>query len=71
VKEVPMITWELWLTRDIVSDNPLPWQKRIDKLTPGRVAQAMGRVLAAIVTPTSAPIFNFLFNIKLKSKTWL
>jgi hypothetical protein len=50
-----VITWELWLARDIVSDNPLPWQRRIDKLTPGRVAQAMGGVLAAIGTPAKAP----------------
>jgi hypothetical protein len=39
---MPVITWELWLARDIVLDNPLPWQKSIEKLTPGRVAQAMG-----------------------------
>ncbi|MFH7030201.1 MAG: NF041680 family putative transposase [Heteroscytonema crispum UTEX LB 1556] len=27
------MTWELWLARDIVADNPLPWQKSMDKLT--------------------------------------
>ncbi len=37
---MPLITWELWLARNIVADNPLPWQKSLDKLTPGRVAQA-------------------------------
>ncbi|EKF04576.1 NF041680 family putative transposase [Tolypothrix sp. PCC 7601] len=52
---MPLITWELWLARDIVADHPLPWQKSIDKLTPGRVAQAMGGVFAAIGTPTSPP----------------
>lgn len=52
---MPMITWELWLARDIVSDNPLPWQKSIEKLTPGRVAQAMGGILAAIDTPAKPP----------------
>ena len=52
---MPLITWELWLARDIVADNPLPWQKSLDNLTPGRVAQAMGGVLAAIATPTSPP----------------
>jgi hypothetical protein len=31
------------------------WQKSVDKLTPGRVAQAMGGVFAVIGTPTSAP----------------
>lgn len=52
---MPLMTWELWLARDIVADNPLPWQKSMDKLTPGRVAQAMGGVLAVIGTPTLPP----------------
>lgn len=52
---MPMITWELWLAPDIVSDHPLPWQKSIDKLTPGRVAQAMGGILAAIDTQALPP----------------
>ena len=52
---MPLMTWELWLARDIVADNPLPWQKSLDKLTPGRVAQAMGGVLAAIGTPATPP----------------
>lgn len=52
---MPMITWELWLARDIVADNPLPWQKSIDKLTPGRVAQAMGIILEGIGTPACLP----------------
>jgi hypothetical protein len=52
---MPMITWELWLARDIVADNPLPWQKSLDKLTPGRVAQAMGLVLEGIGTPAHSP----------------
>jgi len=52
---MPMLSWELWLARDIVADNPLPWQKSQAKLTPGRVAQAMGGILAAIGTPASAP----------------
>jgi hypothetical protein len=52
---MPFMTWELWLARDIVTDNPLPWQKSQGNLTPGRVAQALGGVFAAIGTPTSAP----------------
>ncbi|MEI2578052.1 NF041680 family putative transposase [Scytonema sp. PRP1] len=52
---MPIMTWELWLARDIVADNPLPWQKSIDKLTPGRVAQAMGGIFAAIGTPAHPP----------------
>jgi hypothetical protein len=52
---MPIITWELWLARDIVLDNPLPWQKSIKQLTPGRVAQSMAGVLAAIGSPASSP----------------
>jgi hypothetical protein len=33
-----LITWELYLARDIVSDNPLPWQKQMTLLTPRWVA---------------------------------
>lgn len=39
------------MARDIVKDNPLPWQKKVQKLTPGRVAQSIGGILAAIHTP--------------------
>lgn len=52
---MPLMTWELCLARDIVQDNPLPWQKPITKLTPGRVAQAIGGVLARISTPALSP----------------
>lgn len=61
---MPMISWELWLARDIVCDwlchcplgnRPLPWQKSIHRLTPGRVAQSMGGILAAIDTPAQPP----------------
>ena len=53
---MPMMTWELWLARDIVSDNPLPWQKKSTvQLTPGRVAQAWFGILAAIGTPAQPP----------------
>jgi hypothetical protein len=52
---MPLISWELWLARDLVADNPLPWQKSMLQLTPGRVAQAMGGVLALIGTPAQPP----------------
>ncbi|QFS48738.1 hypothetical protein GXM_06232 [Nostoc sphaeroides CCNUC1] len=52
---LPLMTWELWSARDFVTDNPLPWQKPKPKLSPGRVAQAMGEVFAAIGTPAQAP----------------
>ena len=41
---MPLLTWQLWLARESVIDNPLPWQKSIvSKLTPGRVAKVFGR----------------------------
>ncbi len=50
-----LMTWELWLARDIVTDQPLPWQNRSTKLSPGRVAQAMPGVIAVIGTPAQPP----------------
>ena len=52
---MPLMSWELWLARDIVDDNPLPWQKFIPKLTRGRVVQAFAVILAAIDTPARPP----------------
>jgi hypothetical protein len=52
---LPLMTWQLWLARNLITDNPLPWQKPKPKLSPGRVAQAMGGVFAAIGTPAVAP----------------
>jgi hypothetical protein len=35
---LPLMTWQLWLAREIVVDKPLPWQKPfpLGHLTPGR-----------------------------------
>jgi hypothetical protein len=52
---MPLMTWELWLARDIVNDNPLPWQKQMTLLTPGRVAQAMPGILVRVSTPAQPP----------------
>jgi hypothetical protein len=52
---MPLMTWELWLARQIVADKPLPWQKPQSNLTPGRVCQGMGGVLAVIRTPAQVP----------------
>ena len=52
---LPLMTWQLWLAHAIVHDNPLPWQKKQSRLSPGRVAQAMGAVFAAIGTPSVPP----------------
>ena len=40
---MPLMTWELWLARDIVTDNPLPWQKSIDNLTRSLSCSINGR----------------------------
>ncbi len=54
---MPILTWQLWLARDIIEDNPLPWQKpqTRDNLTPGRVAQSFSGLLAMIGTPAKPP----------------
>ncbi|HEY9836882.1 MAG TPA: NF041680 family putative transposase [Vampirovibrionales bacterium] len=52
---MPLLTWELWLARMAVADNPLPWQKPTTKLTPGRVAQAFAGILVEIGTPAHPP----------------
>lgn len=52
---MPMMTWELWLAREMMVDNPLPWQKPQANLTPGRVAQGFGTIIAMIGTPASTP----------------
>jgi hypothetical protein len=36
-----MASWQLWLARDCVRDAPLPWQKPLPQLTPGRVADSI------------------------------
>ena len=47
--------WQLWLARAVVADSPRPWQKPQSELTPGRVQQGIGGVLATIGTPASEP----------------
>ena len=54
---MPILTWQLWLAREIIEDNPLPWQKTqtLEKLTPGRVAQSFLGLLVEIGTPAKPP----------------
>ena len=49
---VDLALWQLFLARQLVVDQPLPWQKPQTELTPGRVLQAMGPLFAVIGTPT-------------------
>ena len=38
---MPLMSWQLWLAKDLVVENRLPWQSQMINLTPGRVAQSM------------------------------
>jgi len=52
---VEIADWLLWLGHDLVADRPLPWQKPLAELTPGRVLQGFDRLFAQIGTPTRHP----------------
>ena len=52
---MPLMSWQLWLARDLVLENPLPRQPATINLTPGRVAQSMLSVLLDIGTPAQLP----------------
>jgi hypothetical protein len=52
---MPLLSWQLWLARNEVQDSPLPWQKSLRNLSPGRTANAFAAVLAVIGTPAPAP----------------
>ncbi len=52
---MPLLTWELWLARPVVEDNPLRWQKPLACLSPGRVCQSMLSLFIEIGTPALAP----------------
>lgn len=53
---MPLMTWQLWLARDVVVEQRLPWQSvSITTLTPGRVAQSMFSLLVRIGTPARLP----------------
>ena len=52
---MPMLTWQIWLARPLITDHPLPWQKPQRHPTPHRVLQGMGALLTQIATPTRRP----------------
>jgi hypothetical protein len=52
---MPLMTWQLRLARDVVQDSPLPWQKTMTKLTPGRIANSFALLLARIGSPAPHP----------------
>jgi hypothetical protein len=52
---MPLMTWQLWLAKDLVEEHHLPWQSSQRHLTPGRVAQSLFSLLVEIGTPTKEP----------------
>ncbi|HEY9826511.1 MAG TPA: NF041680 family putative transposase [Stenomitos sp.] len=52
---MPLISWQLWLAREVVHDCPLPWQKPMPQLSPGRIANAFAPLLVKIGSPAPAP----------------
>jgi hypothetical protein len=52
---VNLAQWLLFLARDLVQDNPLPWQPAQEELTPERVLQGLGGLFRQIDTPAAAP----------------
>lgn len=52
---MPLMTWQLWLARELVEDTYLPWQKPQKNLSPGRVAQSMLGLLVKMGTPAQSP----------------
>jgi hypothetical protein len=52
---VSIAQWQLFLARDLVIDNPLPWQPAQKELTPERVQQGLGGLFQQIGTPAAPP----------------
>lgn len=49
---VDLAYWHLFLARHLVRDQPLPWQRPLANLTPGRIRQGLGPLFALIGSPT-------------------
>jgi len=52
---VDITSWFVFLARDLVADQPLPWHKPQATLTPGRVLLGLGALFAQIGMPTRPP----------------
>jgi hypothetical protein len=52
---MPLMSWQLWLAREIVGECPLPWQKPMAQLSPGRIANSFAPLLARIGSPAPNP----------------
>jgi hypothetical protein len=52
---VDLAFWQLFLARDLVQDQPLPWQKAQSTLTPTRVLHSFASLFAQLGSPTRSP----------------
>lgn len=52
---IDLAYWQLYLARDIVADQPRPWQPSLDLLTPGRVLQGFSQLFSRLKSPTPLP----------------
>ena len=52
---VSLAQWQLYLARNCVPDQPLPWQADQQQLTPRRVQQSLWTLLLKIGTPAAPP----------------
>jgi hypothetical protein len=52
---ISIACWMLFLARSIVADNPLPWQKPQQGLTPQRVQQSLQPIFELIGSPARPP----------------
>jgi hypothetical protein len=52
---VALAVWLLFLSRPIVKDRPLPWQKPQNNLTPQRVQQSLPLIFAQFGSPARKP----------------
>ncbi|MCA6623946.1 MAG: hypothetical protein IM542_15535 [Pseudanabaena sp. M165S2SP1A06QC] len=50
-----LLSWQLWLVRQLVVDTSLPWYKHQSNLTFGRVAQGFAALLVRIDSPACYP----------------
>lgn len=52
---VDLAYWQLYLARDLVADQPRPWQSSLDRLTPGRVLQGFSQLFDLLSSPAPLP----------------
>ena len=52
---IDLVYWQLYLARDIVADQPRPWQSSLDLLTPGRVLQGFSQLFPQLNSPAPLP----------------